>query len=152
MKRRSFIQGATASTLSALLDSGPLRSSAGESRRFSMAFAPHFGMFANSAGEDLVDQLRFAADQGFYAWEDNPMKDRNIEDQSRIAREMERLGIQMGVISALKGVWKQVNFAGDDKAARDQVVEAISPTDHRGKLDSQHRPVLGRDRVSAVRR
>ena len=101
-----------------------------------MAFAPHFGMFANSAGEDLIDQLRFAADQGFYAWEDNPMKDRNIEDQSRIAREMERLGIQMGVISALKRVWKQVNFAGDDKAARDQVVEAISPTDHRGKLDS----------------
>ena len=72
-----------------------------------MAFAPHFGMFSASAGEDLVDQLRFASDQGFYAWEDNPMKDRNVADQKRVADELERLGMRMGVISALRGVWKE---------------------------------------------
>jgi hydroxypyruvate isomerase len=122
MKRREFFQAATASTL---LASRFTQSAETESRRFSMAFAPHFGMFANSAGEDLVDQLRFAADQGFHAWEDNPMKDRSIEDQTRIAKEMQRLGIRMGVISALKGIWKQVNFAGDDESARAEVVEAM---------------------------
>ncbi len=122
MKRREFFQAATASTL---LASQFSQSAETASRRFSMAFAPHFGMFANSAGDDLVDQLRFAADQGFHAWEDNAMKDRSIEDQTRIAKEMERLGIRMGVISALKGIWKQVNFAGDDKAAREEVVEAM---------------------------
>ncbi len=125
MKRRDFFQAATASTVSTLLTSGFSQSAETESRRFSMAFAPHFGMFANSAGEDLLDQLRFAADQGFHAWEDNPMKDRSIEDQTRIAKEMERLGIRMGVVSALKGIWKQVNFAGDDEPARAEVVEAM---------------------------
>lgn len=92
-----------------------------------MAFAPHFGMFAESAGEDLVDQLRFAYDHGFRAWEDNPMKDRSVEDQTRIAREMERLGMRMGVISALRGVWNGVNFAGDDKTVRDAIVAALQP-------------------------
>ncbi len=82
-------------------------------------------MFAQLAGDDLVDQLRFAADQGFHAWEDNTMKDRSVEDQTRIAREMERLEMRMGVISALRGIWKNVSFAGDDKAARDQVIQAM---------------------------
>jgi hydroxypyruvate isomerase len=95
------------------------------SNRFAMAFAPHFGMFAKSAGKDLIDQLRFATDQGFYAWEDNPMKDRPVEEQQRIAREMERLDMQMGVISALKGVWNGVNFAGEDSASRDAIVAAM---------------------------
>lgn len=125
MKRRDVLLAAAASTVPALFASGCTQSWAAETQRFSMAFAPHFGMFANSAGEDLIDQLRFAADQGFHAWEDNPMKDRSIEDQTRIAKEMERLGIRMGVVSALKGIWKQVNFAGDDESARDQIVEAM---------------------------
>ena len=92
---------------------------------FRMKFAPHFGMFQHSAGSDLLDQLRFAADQGFRAWEDNPMKDRVVDLQIKIAREMERLDIQMGVVSALKGIWKKVNFAGDDKAAREEVLAGM---------------------------
>ena len=38
---------------------------------------------------------------------------------------MDRLGIQMGVISALRGIWKNVGFAGDDAAARDGIVEGM---------------------------
>jgi hydroxypyruvate isomerase len=72
-----------------------------------------------------LDQLRFAADQGFHAWEDNPMKDRPIDQQRQIAREMSQLGIKMGVISALKGIWKKVNFAGDDKHAREEILQAM---------------------------
>ena len=45
-------------------------------RRFRLKYAPHFGMFKHHAGEDLVDQLKFAADQGFTAWEDNGMAGR----------------------------------------------------------------------------
>jgi hydroxypyruvate isomerase len=127
MKRRQFVHAASASFASACLlakQSGFAQTTPGNPR-FAMALAPHFGMFAQSAGEDLIDQLRFAADQGFYAWEDNPMKDRSVEEQTRIANEMERLEIRMGVISALRGVWKSVSFAGDDKPARDAIVEAM---------------------------
>jgi hydroxypyruvate isomerase len=94
-------------------------------KRFTMNFAPHFGMFAHSAGKSLEDQLKFAADQGFTAWEDNGMKSRPAATQEKIARRMERLGMQMSVISALRGTWHAVTFAGSDKAARDQVLQSI---------------------------
>lgn len=65
--------------------------------KFKMKFAPHFGMFQNSAGSDLVDQLKFAADEGFHAWEDNGMAGRPVEDQERVAKAMSQLGMSMGV-------------------------------------------------------
>lgn len=66
--------------------------------KFSLKYAPHWGMFQNSAGGDLVDQLKFAADEGFHAWEDNGMKGRSVQDQERVAKAMTDLGITMGVL------------------------------------------------------
>lgn len=66
--------------------------------KFSLKYAPHWGMFQNSAGGDLVDQLKFAADEGFHAWEDNGMKGRSVADQERVAKAMTDLGITMGVL------------------------------------------------------
>jgi hydroxypyruvate isomerase len=65
--------------------------------KFTQHFAPHFGMFQNSAGGDPVDQLKFAADQGFTAWEDNGMKGNSPEQQSKLAKTMTDLGMTMGV-------------------------------------------------------
>ncbi|GAF96730.1 unnamed protein product, partial [marine sediment metagenome] len=70
---------------------------AGGKGKFKMKYAPHFGMFRNSAGKDLVDQLKFAADQGFHAWEDNGMSRKSPEVQAKLAQEMTRLGMTMGV-------------------------------------------------------
>ena len=42
-------------------------------KRFKLKYAPHFGMFQNHVGEDPVEQIRFMADQGFQAIEDNGM-------------------------------------------------------------------------------
>ena len=64
---------------------------------FTMDYAPHFGLFRQSAGADLVDQLRFMHDQGFRSLEDNGMRGRSVADQERIATEMARLGMRMGV-------------------------------------------------------
>jgi hydroxypyruvate isomerase len=123
MDRRSFLSSSLAS---GMLAAGPsLWAQKPEASPFTLAYAPHFGMFEQSAGENLLDQLRFAADQGFYAWEDNPMKDRPIDQQEQIAGEMSRLGIRMGVVSALRGIWKNVNFAGDDQHARDEILAAM---------------------------
>ncbi|MCA9259774.1 MAG: xylose isomerase, partial [Planctomycetales bacterium] len=42
--------------------------------KFHLKYAPHYGMFKHHAGDDYLDQIKFAADQGFRAWEDNGMK------------------------------------------------------------------------------
>ena len=82
-------------------------------------------MFSGLAGPDLIDQLKFAADQGFTAWEDNGMISRPVDVQEKIAQTMERLGMELSVISALRGVWNGVNFAGDDKQAREKILQAL---------------------------
>jgi hydroxypyruvate isomerase len=71
--------------------------------KFKLKYASHFGMFANSAGKDEIDQLKFMADQGFMALEDNGMMGRSVEKQEAIAKEMARLGMEMGVFVVDKG-------------------------------------------------
>lgn len=105
MYRRSFVKSAIGlaglasvnAGLASSLDSQP------QKNRFKLRYAPHFGMFQNSAGKDLIDQLKFMADQGFTALEDNGMMKRPMQEQERIAREMERLGMKMGVFVIDKG-------------------------------------------------
>lgn len=70
---------------------------------FKIKYAPHFGMFKNSAGEDLFDQLKFMADVGFTALEDNGMMGRTPEIQTKIGETMTKLGMAMGVFVVDKG-------------------------------------------------
>lgn len=132
MHRREFLASAAVGSV-ALLNistsgsqdlSTPQGSAAG--KKFALRYAPHFGLFKDSAGKDLVDQLKFAADQGFTAWEDNEMKSRPAEVQSQLASAMQTLGIELGVISALRGIWTKVNFTGSDQAPRDEVLAAMT--------------------------
>jgi hydroxypyruvate isomerase len=64
---------------------------------FKLLYAPHFGMFKNSAGEDLIDQLTFISEVGFKALEDNGMMARPVETQKKIGETMAKLGMKMGV-------------------------------------------------------
>lgn len=68
-----------------------------EKNNFKMLYAPHFGMFKHSAGEDLFDQLQFMADNGFMALEDNGMLKRTVETQKKIGETLNKLGMKMGV-------------------------------------------------------
>lgn len=101
MNRREFIAASTVTGVAALTATASARERAGRTgsnaAKFSMHFAPHFGMFSQHAGNDSVAQLEFAADQGFTAWEDNGMAGRSVEEQTRLAAAMDRLGITMGV-------------------------------------------------------
>jgi len=130
MQRRDFIKAGGLSVAGAL---AAVKVRADErpehDKSFQLKYAPHFGMFRHSAGDELVDQIRFAADQGFTAWEDNGMKGRPVETQDEIAREMGRLGMTMGVFVAHADFGK-VTFAGDDQAAWNAVLEDI-----RGSVD-----------------
>ncbi len=83
--------------------------------RFKLNYAPHFGMFKNSAGDSVIDQLKFMADQGFMALEDNGMMGRPVEEQEKIGKEMARLGMKMGVFVVDKGGNGQNTLAAGKK-------------------------------------
>ena len=91
---------------------------------FTLKYAPHFGTFSNSAPGGLLDELQFAFDHGFRAWEDNKMMERPLGDQKAIASKMETLGMTMGVVSAKTGI-PNLNFASRDEEARQLVLNQI---------------------------
>ncbi|GAB3534082.1 hypothetical protein GCM10027443_20660 [Pontibacter brevis] len=78
-------------------------------------YAPHFGMFKETAGDDLVSQLRFMRDQGFTALEDNGLMGRPVSDQEKIGKELARLGMTMGVFVVDKGGNSQNTLAAGKK-------------------------------------
>ncbi|MCF3649305.1 hydroxypyruvate isomerase family protein [Synoicihabitans lomoniglobus] len=102
MNRRHFTQSFLAAGAAAFL-TGPSRllaQSAPRAAPFELGYAPHPGMFKAIAGDDVVDQIKFAADQGFTAWEDNGMAGRPPAQQEAIGRTLANRGMQMGVFVA----------------------------------------------------
>ena len=88
MQRRNFLKNSllTSAALSAgtvsATDAFSTDSSAGK-HRFKLKYAPHLGMFQHHAGNDPLDQLRFMADMGFRAFEDNGMMGRDVSLQEK---------------------------------------------------------------------
>ena len=93
-------------------------SAAAAQARFGLDYAPHFGMFRESGGEDPIDQLQFMAAQGFGSLEDNGMRQRPVAEQERIAGEMSRLDMRMGVFVAHTIHWREPNLASGDENKR----------------------------------
>lgn len=101
--RRNFIKTSSIVGTTAMAGGLTMPLSAKGKNSFKMKYAPHFGMFKNSAGEDLIDQLKFMADQGFTALEDNGMMKRDIKTQEAIASQMAKTNMEMGVFVVDKG-------------------------------------------------
>ena len=123
MTRREFLP--SASLMAAAAAGLGCASIIGNSNSFSMHYAPHFGMFKHSAGDALVDQLNFAADQGFTAWEDNGMKGRSTDTQDRIASAMAQRDMRMGVFVAHTIFWREPNLASGNADHREQFLKEI---------------------------
>lgn len=129
MKRRSFIQK-TALTSGAISLSGAYSYAQPLAKKeiahsFNLKYAPHLGMFKNLAGEDPIDQLNFMADQGFTAFEDNGMKDRESSLQEKMSQTMQKRGMEMGVFVAHQIYWKEANLASGDNTKRTEFLEDI---------------------------
>jgi hydroxypyruvate isomerase len=98
--RRNFIKKAVVS--GAVVATAPSAFGIGKSRLpdatapFKLKYGPSIGMFRQHAGSDPVDHIRFCYDQGFRAMFDNGLINRPVEDQLKIAGEMNRLGMEMG--------------------------------------------------------
>lgn len=124
MKRRKFIQSA-ALAVPAGIAGIPNHSNnlkGGPAPAFKMDYAPHFGMFKNSAGDDLVDQLKFMADQGFRSLEDNGMLARPKEVQDKIGSTLSALGMRMGVFVIEGGDNWKISLATGKKEFLDKFV------------------------------
>ena len=127
MNRRNFIiNSAFAST--ALISTNYLFSVDTDKTKynFNLNYAPHLGMFTNSAGTDPVDQLKFMYDHGFTAFEDNNMKKRDVNLQNRLADFMSKNNMQMGVFVAHTIHWNEPNLASGNIEKRNQFLDEIS--------------------------
>ncbi len=96
----------------------------GVPRGFHLNYAPHFGMFRNWAGHDPMDQLEFAAVQGFTAWEDSGLRARPVDLQQRIGDRLASLGMQMGAFIATAS-YQHVTFARRDRRVWQQVLDDL---------------------------
>ncbi len=72
-------------------------------KTFHMDYAPHDGMFGNSAGKDFIDQIKYMYDKGFRSIEDNGMTGRTPQMQSKIGETLAKLNMRMGVFVVPKG-------------------------------------------------
>lgn len=92
---------------------------------FPLKFAPHDGMFKETAGDDILAQLTYMADQGFTAFEDNELKSRSVATQEAMATLMQKRGITMGVFVAHNIYWREPNLASGDQKYRDEFLNDI---------------------------
>ena len=103
LSRRNMLMGTGALAALSMI---PHSISSAQDNAFDMSFGPHEGMFKAMAGDDIVDQINFAAAQGFTSWEDNWMKDRPVSEQNRIAKALEANNMTMGVFIASDIDWQ----------------------------------------------
>ncbi len=99
MDRRHFLQHTVAASSLLAIPLETATASASAKSAFKLKYAPHFGSFKQSAGEDLIDQLDFMADHGFTAMEDNGLMKRPVDVQQKIGDTLAKLGMTMGVFS-----------------------------------------------------
>jgi hydroxypyruvate isomerase len=124
MSRRTVLAGAVAAAAAA--GTGAASSaSAQNAPRFSLGFAPHEGCFASRGNR--LEQIAYAADQGFTAWEDNEAAGRTAAEQTAMARALQQRGMTMGVFVAGMPRWSQMRplLGGNDDADRERFLADI---------------------------
>jgi hydroxypyruvate isomerase len=133
MNRRTFIQSTLftgAAMAGTRIAGGPMALleawQPAPRRKFRLNYAPHFGMFRELAGEDLVAQLEFMAAEGFTALEDNGLRDRPVAEQERIGQALARLKMRMGVFVAHTIDWRSPSLTLPDPAKRDAFLKQVT--------------------------
>jgi hydroxypyruvate isomerase len=95
-----------------------------DKRPFNCNYGIHDGMFRNHAGNDFIEQIRFAHGLGFRAIEDNGMMKRTPEMQQKIGDALEKLGMTMGVFVISFDDWPlQTSMTSGKKEWRDKFVQ-----------------------------
>lgn len=92
---------------------------------FSLAYAPHEGSFKSRG--NVIEQIAYASDQGFRAWEDNGARNRSLADQNAMAKALLSRNMTMGVFVASLPQWADFRplLGGADDAPREQFLADI---------------------------
>ena len=122
--RRNFLITSSAATAAGVLSANLGFAQDGQRSPFRLAFAPHPGMFKASAGDQVLDQIKFAHDQGFTAWEHNPMSREEPATQEKIGQLLRELKMRMGVFVAYAD-FERPSFAVNKSEYRREVLGKI---------------------------
>jgi hydroxypyruvate isomerase len=124
MQRREFLQKTAAAAVTVPGAVTLASAAAAPARTFRLKYAPHFGMFKVSGGGDLFDELRFMADAGFRALEDNGLMARSVDVQQRIGDTLAKTGMTMGVFVIDAGDNWKVSLTTGKPEFRERFVKA----------------------------
>ena len=126
MERRNFLKqnlmasGALLST-SAFANT---RISPNEEATFKLNYGFHDGMFKSHAGNDFIEQIKFAHSMGFRSIEDNGMMGRTPAMQEKIGNTLASLGMTMGVFVISFDNWPlSVSMTSGNKDWRKKFVD-----------------------------
>jgi hydroxypyruvate isomerase len=139
LSRRTMLAAGAAGAVAASVRAAPVKRTA----PFSMGYAPHQGSFASRGG--LLDQIAYAADQGFRAWEDNEARRRPVAEQEAMAQALAKRGMKMGVFVAsfFNGKTMRPVFGGVDPADREAFIADIrSSIEIAKRLNATHATVV----------
>ena len=140
LSRRTLLaSGAVAAAAAA----APAVVAQGNAARFSLGYAPHEGSFASRG--DRLEQIAYAADQGFTAWEDNEAARRTVAEQEAMARALQQRGMTMGVFVASMPRWGDFRpqLGGEDDADREAFLADIRASiDVAKRLDAKWMTVV----------
>lgn len=125
MERRRFIKNSLLSGTAIVgTASASFSASAKSSAPFRMKFSPEFGIFDALSGNALEDQIRWGKDQGFRAWENTMLKNRSVQEQERISKTIQQLGMEFGQFVGTL-TFEDVTFAGRDQGLREKVLSDV---------------------------
>lgn len=139
--RRSVLAGTLAGIGAAAI--APAGRASSNAARFSLKFAPHEGSFASRGG--LIEQIAYAADQGFTAWEDNEAVSRPVAQQEAMAKALRQHGMTMGVLVASMPKWSQYRplLGSGDRTEQDAMLTDIRTSiDVAKRLDARWMTVV----------
>ncbi|MEX2233871.1 MAG: TIM barrel protein [Cyclobacteriaceae bacterium] len=129
MERRTFFKkgllaGAAVLSAATATDARTILSLVQHPKPFNMKFSPEFGIFDDVAGKDLIDQIRWGHDQGFRAWENTGLRNKSMEEQERISKTVQQLGMEFGQFVGTL-TFQDVTFAGRDESLREKVLKDV---------------------------
>ena len=143
LSRRTMIAAGAAAAVAPTFAAAQGGGGSANAARFSLGYAPHEGSFASRGG--LIEQIAFAADQGFRAWEDNEARKRPIEQQNAMAKALADRGMTMGVFVASMPKWADFRplLGGNDDAEREAFLADITTSVEIAKrLNAKHMTVV----------
>jgi len=111
MQRRKFMQqtllsgGALFTSAIAAAEATNLKNYSTDEKPFHLNYGIHDGTFKNHAGDDFIEQIKFAHSAGFRGIEDNGMMSRPVEQQKKIGDTLSKLGMSMGVFVLTSDNW-----------------------------------------------